>query len=323
MKHVLLYILVVICFFSCKEENAADLAVNQHKVDVVIERFDQQFAKTNEKSLPDIKRAYPFFFPKDVNDTEWIEKINDTLQQELAQEVSRVFPDFEIYESDVELLFSYIHYYFPTFKTPRVITTTSNVEYRNKVIVTDTIVLLALDTYLGRDHYFYEGIPRYIAEHLDKQEIVVDLAGEYAKKYIFQPKRKSLLDEMIYYGKVLYFKDKVLPFKKENERISYTAEQLDWTRNNESSIWRYFVERELLFSTDAKLPNRFINAAPFSKFQLEGIDSESPGRIGQYIGWQIVKAYMENNDTPFKDMLIMDAEDIFNNSKFKPKKNNG
>ena len=82
----------------------------------------------------------------------------------------------------------------------------------------------------------------------------------------------------------------------------------------------YFVEKELLYSTDSKLPSRFINPAPFSKFYLEDIDSESPGRLGRYIGWQIVRAYMEHNDVPLKDMLMTSPEEIFNNSKFKPRK---
>ena len=125
---------------------------------------------------------------------------------------------------------------------------------------------------------------------------------------------------MIFYGKQLYFKDVVIPFKTEAERISYTQEQLDWARANESYIWRYFVERELLFSTDSKLPSRFINPAPFTKFYLEEIDSESPSRLGQYTGWQIVKSYMENNDISLRDMLQTSSEEIFNKSKFKPKK---
>ena len=117
-----------------------------------------------------------------------------------------------------------------------------------------------------------------------------------------------------------YFEDKVIPFKTEAERIGYTEAQLDWARANESYIWRYFIERELLFSTDSKLPGRFINLAPFSKFYLEEIDSQSPGRLGQYMGWQIVRAYMENNEVTLKDMLLASSEDIFNNSKFKPRK---
>lgn len=71
---------------------------------------------------------------------------------------------------------------------------------------------------------------------------------------------------MIYFGKILYFKDQVIPFKLENERISYTQDELTWVKNNESSVWQYFVERELLYSTNSKLPNRFINQLHFLNF---------------------------------------------------------
>jgi hypothetical protein len=125
---------------------------------------------------------------------------------------------------------------------------------------------------------------------------------------------------MIYFGKQLYFKDVMIPFKTEAARIGYNQQQLDWAIANESYIWRYFIEHELLFSTETKLSGRFITPAPFSKFYLEDIDAESPGRLGQYIGWQIVRAYMENNDVSLKDMLIKSPEEIFNNSKFKPRK---
>ena len=74
------------------------------------------------------------------------------------------------------------------------------------------------------------------------------------------------------------------------------------------------------YSTDSKLPSRFISPAPFSKFQLEYIDSESPGRIGRYIGWQIVRSYMDTNAISFQDMLSKSTEEIFNNSNFKPRK---
>lgn len=320
MKPLTLFIIILFSFLSCKNEDKIEAAIAQQDIDIAVERFDQLFAKTNKQNLPSLKKAFPFMFPENVNDSIWIEKTKDTLQQELFSEVDIMFPSFDDSEKDIENLFNHIQYYYPEFNPPRVITTTSNVDYRNRVIVTDTIALIALDAYLGESHRFYGSIPRYIASTLKKDQIVVDLAQAYAEKYTFQSSRKTLLDEMIYFGKVLYFEDKVIPFKAENERISYTEKQINWAKNNEASIWSYFVERELLFSTSAKLPSRFINPAPFSKFYLEDIDSESPGKIGQYMGWQIVKAYMQHNDTLLKDMLIMNAEDIFNKSKFKPKK---
>ena len=101
--------------------------------------------------------------------------------------------------------------------------------------------------------------------------------------------------------------------------MHYTEEQLKWAQENEAYIWMYIIEKELLYSTDPELNNRFINPAPFSKFYLE-IDNESPGRIGQFIGWQIVRAYMQNNPVPLHEMLLKDAKSLFEESKFKPDK---
>lgn len=320
MKQLIFGFFVLIWLTSCNQEDQTEKAIQAIGTDISIERFDKFFADATVETLPKLKKAYPFMFPKSYSDSVWVSKINDTLQQELSREVNKAYPNTDKLEGEIESLFNHIKYYFPDFHPPRVITTTSFVDYRNKVIVTDTIALVALDNFLGKDHDFYKGIPMYVAANLRSDQIVVDLAKAYAEKYAFQEKRKTLLDEMVYFGKLLYFEDKVIPFKSEAERMGYTEEELQWAKANESEVWRYFVERELLYSTDSKLPGRFIVDAPFSKFYLQDIDTNSPGRIGQYIGWQIVKAYMENNDVPFNEMLHEDAETIFNNSKFKPKK---
>lgn len=257
-------------------------------------------------------------FSKKYADTFWLAKMRDTLQVEINKEVAKKYPNLNKTENEIKSLFQHIKYYFPAFQAPRLVSATSFVDYRNKVIVTDTISLLALDTYLGADHYFYQGVAKYLRTNFNQNQIVVDLAAKYAENYIFPKANKTLLDEMVYFGKQLYFKDKTIPFKTNAQKIGYTQKQLNWAKANEMQVWRYFVERELLFSTDASLPSRFINDAPFSKFQLVEIDNESPGRIGQYIGWQIVKAYMENNPVSLKQMLQTDALTIFNNSKYKP-----
>ncbi|MBP0903111.1 gliding motility lipoprotein GldB [Mariniflexile gromovii] len=320
MKYAVIFLIAMLTAFSCKNENRLENEIAKINLDAKIERFDLLFAEIDNTNLPKLKQAYPFMFSEEYPDSFWIEKVQDTFQRLLSKEVEKTFLSINETELDIESLFNHLKYYFPEFRTPRIITTTSDVDYRSRVIVTDTIVVIALDNYLGSSHEFYENIPKYLREDLKKGQIVVDLASEYAKKYIYQAPSKMFLDELIYFGKELYFKDAVIPFKSEAERIGYTKEQLDWALANESYIWRYFVERELLYSTDAKLAGRFISPAPFSKFYLEDIDTDSPGRLGQYIGWQIVRAYMEQNEVPLKDMLIKSPEEIFNNSKFKPRK---
>lgn len=322
LKNLIFCFVIFFMVLSCKPENELEKRIAKLNTSIDIERFDMLFANVSPNDFPNLKKEYPFMFPEQYSDSFWLAKKNDTLQKLLFQEVSKVFSDFSAPKADIESLFNHLIYYFPEFVPPRVITVTNEVDYRNNVIVTDSLVLLALDNYLGSDHefYVYGNIPKYVYQDFKKEQVVIDLAQAYAKKFVPRQHNKTLLDEMVYFGKLLYFKDRVIPFKTEAERINYQPEQLRWAIDNESYIWRYFVERELLFSTDSKLPSRFINPAPFTKFYLEEIDAESPGRLGQYIGWQIVRAYMENNNVNLTDMFVKSTEEIFNNSKFKPRK---
>jgi len=319
MKRLIVLFLILGSFIACKKDNEIDRDIARIDIDFTIERFDRIFAESAPKDLTELKETFPFLFSSKYPDSLWIKKMQDTIQIQLSNETKRIFGDFENEKSEIKQLFQHLKFYFPEFKTPRVITVTSNVDYRNKVIVTDSILLIALDNYLGKDHGFYNSIPQYLVNNFNKGQITPDLATEYAKKYAFQPQRRTLLDEMIYYGKILYFKDIVLPLKTDSEKIGYTKDQLDWAMANEGEIWSYFIENEMLFDTDTQLLSRFINPAPFSKFYLN-LDNETSGRIGQYMGWQIVKAYMKNNDESFSTMLIKSANEIYEQSKFKPRK---
>lgn len=318
-KKLFLYVSILALVVACNKDSKIEQDIAKIDMDFKVERFDEQFAKAQPSDLPKLKIKYPFLFSKHVSDSVWIHNMKDTLQQQLLQEVELKFSNFVPYTENIKSLFQHLKYYDKTFSVPRVITLTNFVDYRNKTIVTDTIVLIALDNYLGKDHEFYSEIPKYLAQNMEPNQMVSDLATDYAQKYIYQSQNKTLLDDMILYGKLLYFKDKMIPFESDATKIGYTQEQLDWAISNESYIWRYFIEKELLYSTDNKLPSRFINPAPFTKFYLE-LDSESPGRLGQYMGWQIVRSYMEHNTVDLFDMLQKDANEIFTNSKFKPRK---
>lgn len=320
MRNLLSFLVIILlCFQSCENESKDENEISKIDIKVQVERFEKIFAEASPNDLPQLKSDYPFMFSSRYHDSIWINRMQDTLQQEMFSEIQKQYSDFTEINEDIKSLFQHLKYYYPTFKIPRVITLINDVQYRNKTIVTDSIALIAIDNYLGKDHMFYGNIQQYIRQNFEANQIVSDLATEYAQKQIYQPTRKSLIDEMIYFGKILYFKDMMIPFITDAEKIGYTQEELDWAIENEPNIWQFFVEREVLFETDPKLASRFINPAPFTKFNLE-LDAESPGRLGQYIGWQIVKAYMENNNTDFNDMLQMDATELFNNSKFKPRK---
>ncbi|NJN50353.1 MAG: hypothetical protein HC798_04445 [Polaribacter sp.] len=113
--------------------------------------------------------------------------------------------------------------------------------------------------------------------------------------------------------------NKYLPIVDEQILFGYTTEQMFWSTENEAVIWAYFIDKELLYSTQQDLNNRFLEPAPFSKFFTDQ-DQLSPGRIGVWIGFNIIKSYMENNDVSLQNLLQIEASEIFEKSKYKPKK---
>ena len=313
-------VFIVLCFIAaCSTGDNTESKIAKIEMEPVVKRFDRVFSGATPEQLPGLKRAYPYLFPERFPDSVWINRMRDTLQRALAAEVGKRFPDFTREREELRSLFQHVKYYFPEFKAPEIVTVISDVDYANKVIYADSLLLISLDTYLGEDHYFYEGIQQYLKKNFTGAQIPVDAASEIARNRIAPPRNQTFLAQMVYYGKVLYMKDLWLPAATDAEKIGYTEEELRWTEANEGDIWRYFVERELLFATDTKLRERFINEAPFSKFYL-GFDNESPGKTGRYIGWQIVRGYMENNTVSLQQLLNAPADKIFYESGFKPRR---
>jgi gliding motility-associated lipoprotein GldB len=284
-------------------------------------RFEQAFFDAKPENLADVKAEYPDFFPEGTTDAVWIDKMQHPQWRELYQEVEKKYKNFGTQQSEIEDLFKHIKYYFPTIKTPTIYTVISEMDNNSKAIYANDKLVIALELYLGKDHKFYGEFPAYLRQNFEQRQMLPDIVSSFAFGVLPNPKDKDLLSMMISSGKELYLKDILLPEYSDAERIGYSEDQIKWSKENESYIWEYFVNDKLLYSTDSKLANRFINVAPFSKFYLE-IDNESPGRIGQWVGWQIVRSFMENNPkVTVQDLIKMNEKDIFELSKYKPKKN--
>ena len=318
-KNIFFAILIIFIFFiSCHNENTKELEIKKIPIPIDVERFEVLFSNLSTDKLGNLKQSFPFLFPQKYHDSIWIQKSKDSLQKEVVAEIHKVFHDFSDQKEQIHSLLQHVKYYFPQTTIPRVITINSDVDYHHKIVLTESLLLIALDTYLGKSHRFYEGIPVYIKKNLEKEQLLPDIASKYAKQFIQLPSNSSFLANMIYYGKELYLKNLFLPKLSDSNILGHTSEQLTWLQANESQIWRYFISKEMLFSTDRKLPSRFLHPAPFSKFYLEEIDKEAPDRVGQYIGWRIITSFMDNNEVSLNKLLTMDAEAIFKKSKYKP-----
>ena len=318
MRIFLVSCILSLIFFSCDKKSAVEKKIEALPVQIKIDRFDQVFFESSPKDLKTIKKRYPFFFPEGIPDSVWVNKINNPLWRELFAEVQKKYKKSESIEVELEKVFKHIKYHFPKTKSPKVYTVIAEMDYDNKVIYADSLVIISLEMYLGKDHKFYE-FPAYIRQNFEQRQMMPDLVASFAKSKITTKKDNTLLSQMIYHGKLLYLKDLLLSNYTDDEKMGYTSKEISWCQENESYIWRYFLENELLYSNELKLNSRFIAPAPFSKFYLE-IDNESPGQVGAWIGWQIVRSFVKNNDVPVAKLLEINAKELFKKSKYKPKK---
>lgn len=318
MRIFIVSCILSLMFFSCDKKSAVEKKIEALPVQIKIDRFDQVFFESSPKDLQKIKKRYPFFFPEGIPDSVWVNKINNPLWRELFAEVQKKYKKSESIEAELEKVFKHIKFHFPKTKSPKVYTVIAEMDYDNKVIYADSLVIISLEMYLGKDHKFYE-FPAYIRQNFEQRQMMPDLVASFGKSKITTEKDNTLLSQMIYHGKLLYLKDLLLSNYTDDEKMGYTPKEISWCEENESYIWRYFLENELLYSNELKLNSRFIAPAPFSKFYLE-IDNESPGQVGAWIGWQIVRSFVKNNDVPVAKLLELNAKELFKKSKYKPKK---
>ncbi|MDA0779910.1 MAG: gliding motility lipoprotein GldB [Bacteroidetes bacterium] len=279
-------------------------------------RFEHVFFGDLNTPLDQLKSQYPYFFPEQTPDFVWEEKRTNSLQQALFKATQTLFKD-DLKQRTSNVL-RYANHYFPNDKLPRkVITLLTDVDYSLRAVDADSLLLISIDTYLGESHPLYEGIPQYIKNSLVPEHLESELIDALSNRYIQKTNSRSFLSRMVTHGKRLLIHDYLAPDLMAHQHIQYTQNQWDWAISHESDVWRYFVDNEWLFSTDESLRFRFLNLSPYSKF-YSYLDENSPGRIGQWIGYRMVKAYQKRTGASLQEVLAANAQEILKKSRYNP-----
>jgi hypothetical protein len=336
MKRLLILSPLILCLYlltscSCnhKKDNKIDAPKIEKKVVVKINRYDKELFSINKKDLKNeltrLKANYSFFLDGDLNDPANIKQLSDYLNDPQMiknyQEVQKQYPDLSGLEKELSDELSYFAYYFPGHRLPQVYTYVCGMDFENPVIYADSVLLIALDMYLGKDYQLYTGfgLPAFVRYGMTKEYIAKDCARAIAKFYDYEElKDASCLDYMVYGGKIQFFIDALLPETPDSIKMEYTQKQLNWCNENESKIWAFFINNKMLYSKDYTAFMKFISDGPFTT----AFGKESPARTGTWIGWQIVREYIRNTGQINLKKLIetKDSQQILQISKYKPKK---
>lgn len=249
MKSFLIFFFGICFLCACKQNTSTKVDVSHIKAPVSIDRFDIDFYNSDEKTLSKTKEKYPMLFPNQP-DSVWINKINNRDERELFAETQKEFKNVNGLETELENLFKHVRYYNANFKIPRVISVLTNIDYDNRVIVADSLLVISLDAYLGEKHPFYNDYPQYIKQNNTKEHIIVDVANEIINKQVSKNNNRMFLDKMIAAGKKMYVLDLYVPEVSDSKKIGYSEDKFQWALNSEEEVWKYFIERDLLYSTD-------------------------------------------------------------------------
>ncbi len=335
-KHFQVYIffLSITVVFSCNKSSKPD--VSNIQLEIKIQRFDKELfaAKNNDVNQTDLllQKKYGNFYndyTKRIITTAELSNFDiltglfkDKAFTDLNKEVDSVFPSLDYTEKELTESFKYIKYYYPQAKIPQFISYVSGFAYQ--VTTGDNYMGIGLDMFLGKDSKFYGAIstPRYQTRRFEPQYLLPRVTEVYAREELF-PERdedQTLLSKMIYNGKILYFLDLVLPETlNDSIKIGYNTQQMNWAKKYEGNIWGYFLENDLLYQSDYQKMQTYLTDAPFTP-QLGDRKSSAP-KLGIFIGWQIVRKYMEENPKVTLQQLMVDtdAQSILTKAKYKPK----
>ena len=311
---ILMLLAVAVVFWSCSNRKAS----KDTKQSYELIRFENIFFGAHPDSLHEVEKRFPYFFPKSYPFSVWVNRRTDSLQLALYEQTKSI-SNSDIHNQLAPFMDGLARVFKSTRLPKKVITITSDVDYNNKVILNDSMALIAIDNFLGENHHLYEGIALYLRQGMELKQLSKELAESFAENVIASAEDRSFLAQLIYYGKIQFLKQSILSDYSEDRILGYNPDQLAWAMKNEKEIWNFFVSKELLYSTDPDLIKRFISPAPFSKFYLN-IDVDSPGQIGQWLGLQIVKAYQKKEKKSIAELLNTPYRELFEKSKYKPRR---
>lgn len=331
MRKAFIVVLAAMFAWSCERE--ASHCVTQPDVSAVhvefeLERFTDSIARIDSKNeLVALLTREPLFrdyifrrtaYPDDsVFVNSLYERFTNPHFDTLIQETKRVFGDERELRAQFEEAFRNMKYYYPDFVPPRVKTLVSGLD--TDLLVTDTLIIVSLDFYLGAGAKYRPGMYEYLLRQYEKNNIVPSCMLMYGidRQYNHTDMSdRSVLADMIAYGKSYYFAKHMLPCTPDSVLMRYTAKEIEGSQKNQDLIWARLLEDKVLFETSHIVKQRYLGERPKT---LE-VGEECPGRIGQWVGWQIVNAYMKSNpDVTLPELMVTaNAQDIFKRSGYKP-----
>lgn len=291
------------------EYNKALFAIDTADFEAGIRAIQPRF----QALLGDTLESYEMVYLKEFVTDTFIMRINELVEES--------FPDSDAVSDKVKGVYQHFKYYYPEMTMPPTFTYVSGINFDNgPVMISPEAVMISLDFYLSNKDLVYDkvGMPRYVSRRCQPASLTKDLAEAMYYSYVFMDvKAKNVLKEMIDRGKKYYFIEAMDPTLNDSVLLGYSSQQMGWAQDNEGQIWATIVGNNMLYANGFEQYRVLFNDGPFTA----AFSENAPARLGDFVGLQIVRAFMSNNDESLQSLMQMtDYQDILQRSQYKPRK---
>lgn len=325
-KSILALISIILITVACQHD-PLDVDASATKVDIQYVSLDSLLMQSDslallkaysemQKKIPelfDYQVGYCFQIGK-VKDTTFVhhflEYKRDTFIQKLELEIQQKFKSPSQFNARINSGFKHLKTHLPSVKLPK------NVVYMNSLFAsnafsTETEIGIGLERYLGEKSPSIQRLPSepfytWVKEGMDEKFLERDAMASWIMTNVVVEEDGNLAQKMIRWGKIIYLTQAAYPDIDESILMRYSEEDFKWATENEYSLWKYLIDEELLFKLDEKIAQNLLADGPFTP----GLPEKGPDRLGQYLGWRMVKNYMESKETSFETLLKMPYNDI-------------
>ncbi|WP_238531600.1 gliding motility lipoprotein GldB [Nitritalea halalkaliphila] len=321
--------LILLLPLACKKQDSCspDPRITSREISLELIRLDAAFQDAEDaRSIQRILEEHPefttLFFGLDaLNQTQELAESlfdlhQDAIFKPLDEALAAEFGDITALEKELTEAFQHFTHYFPQEKLPRLYFINSG--FAADFILDEDIIIIGLEYFLPEESGFAPPeLPYYIRKRYAPAYLVPNLMTALSTRFnATQPEDRTLLAEMIYYGKAYHFTKTLLPCTPDSLIIGYTADEVAASYANERYIWSFFVEQDLFFETNPFIIRKYTGEAP----NTDEISPDAPGRLGRWLGWNIVDDFQIKEGLDLETLMAEPrADHVFRASGYRPR----
>jgi hypothetical protein len=330
-KYTFFYVSICIIVAACSGEEPKKPNVNHIEPKLEVRRFEQEFYREQAPSISHLKEKYPLFWDiyfgtimaeyatsDTFTDQQVLDLHKNPYLHALLDSCVLVEQYLPTLEKDLSKALQYYRYYTGDNNPKTLVTFISEYGVGACTFGEDTLGL-GIDMFLGKDFRGYDPqvFPQFIREQMRPEYMLPQIVKAFCQNLLPTLKSERMLDIMVYNGKVLYLLDLFLPELPIHMKMEYNETQMQWVLENEARLWNHFVSKNLLYSTRRQEYQKLVGPSP----NAPNMPAEAPGQTANFIGWQMIKAFVKKNpNTSLSDLLAMeDGQKIMEIARYRPK----